>query len=161
MTNGGTSLTTFPLPAVNIRRPEFRHASTSADADTSSSTPIIRPVPRTSLTCEFPPSFCIKISLKYFPFLETLAKNSGLEILSRTAMAAAQMRGPPAKVLPWSPYFMAEATFSVSNTAPMGRPPARGLARVILGNRIVDIADVGKHIRLLRNSPHPIRIAVP
>ena len=76
MINGGTSLTTFPFPAVNIRRPESRQASTRGEAETSSYIPIISPKPRTSLTCEFPPSLCIISSLKYSPFLETQAKKA-------------------------------------------------------------------------------------
>ena len=136
MINGGTILITFPFPAVRIKSPEFRHASTSGEAGTSSSIPTISPRPRTSLTCGFPPSFCINSFLKYWPFFETLSKNVGFEILSRTATAALQTRGPPAKVLPWSPYFIAEATLSVTSTAPMGKPPARGLASVIISGNI-------------------------
>uniref|UniRef100_A0A7C8Z8G3 Uncharacterized protein n=1 Tax=Opuntia streptacantha TaxID=393608 RepID=A0A7C8Z8G3_OPUST len=92
----------------------------------------MRPLPRTSLTCGFPPSFFVSNSLKYSPLFDTLAKKSGFEILSRTAIAALHTRGPPAKVLPWSPGFMAAETLSVTRTAPIGMPPARGFASVII-----------------------------
>ena len=64
--------------------------------------------------------------------MAALAKKLGSENFSRTARAALQIRGLPEKVLPWSPKFMAEATRSVTRTAPIGKPPARGLASVIM-----------------------------
>ncbi|WVY97065.1 hypothetical protein V8G54_029216 [Vigna mungo] len=100
MINGGTILTTFPFPAVNTNRPEFRQASTKGVAGTSKSIPMISPTPRISFTCGFPPNFCLSSSLKYRPFLDTDERKSGFDILSKTARAALQTRGFPAKVLP-------------------------------------------------------------
>lgn len=62
----------------------------------------------------------------------TRDKKLGFDTLSKTAIAAAHTRGPPANVLPWSPLLMAAFTRSVTSVAPIGRPPARGLARVIM-----------------------------
>ena len=64
------------------RRPEFLHASTSGDEETSNSTPTKSPSPRTSFRCGFPTSLSSSNSFKCWPFLDTLARNSGFWILS-------------------------------------------------------------------------------
>src|SRR5690348_2056316 len=53
-------------------------------------------------------------------------------MVSITATATAQASGPPPKVVPCMPACITRATSSVHNTAPRGRPPARGLASVVI-----------------------------
>ncbi len=50
---------------------------------------------------------------------------------SMTAMATAQAKGLPPKVVPCMPGVMARAASSVQSMAPMGMPPASGLASVV------------------------------
>ena len=131
-TSGGSSLITSPAPAVRISSPASLHAPTMAPAGQSSCTPTSRPDPRTSCTCLL--SFRASRSplLSCSPRAVTFARNLSSDTLSKTALAALHTKGPPAKVDPWSPGAMASATSWVHRIAPMGRPPARGLATVMI-----------------------------
>ena len=61
--------------------------------------------------------------MKYFPFLLTLFKKPFLNITSITALPALIAKGFPPNVDPWVPGFMPEATFLLTKTAPIGKPP--------------------------------------
>ena len=67
--------------------------------------------------------------MKYRCLLRLRVQAGGLRLISSmTAMATAETSGPPPKVVPCMPGVMAAAARSVQSMAPMGRPPASGLA---------------------------------
>lgn len=65
---------------------------------------------------------------RLFPRAESVQVEVSLTRQQHSGMAASTHL----KVEPWSPGFMTLETFSRTSTAPMGRPPASGLARVIM-----------------------------
>ena len=98
----------------------------------SSCTPQIRPSPRTSWTPATPASSARRPARRRSPRAATPSRKAASLMMPNTASAAAHTRGLPANVDPWSPGAMAAATRSVSSTAPIGRPPASGLASVMM-----------------------------
>ena len=61
----------------------------------------------------------------------TFARKPFVAMVRRTTDPSAQATGLPPNVLPWSPGATTVAICSLHTTAPMGRPPPRGLARVM------------------------------
>mmetsp|Transcript_16513 Transcript_16513/g.41203 ORF Transcript_16513/g.41203 Transcript_16513/m.41203 type:complete len:213 (-) Transcript_16513:785-1423(-) len=123
---------TSPLPAVMASTPSSRAASTTGPAMMSSCTPHSRPTPRTSFTCGFWPMVRRSPERRRCPLASTDARNAGSAMTSNTVHAAWHTSGLPANVEPWSPGRITSATCCFMSTAPMGRPPASGLASVIM-----------------------------
>ena len=69
-------------------------------------------------------------------FADVSRAGSSRLIVSMTAMATAQASGPPPKVVPCMPGVKARRPRSVQSIAPMGMPPAIGLARVVTSGRM-------------------------
>ena len=93
------------------------------------SSPISRPVPRTSVTRSSAAS----------PSRSALADLGGvleqavlLDRVRCTASAAAAATGLPPKVVPWLPGWSRSAASPVAMQAPIGKPPARPLATVTM-----------------------------
>src|SRR5690606_4284519 len=128
MVSGGRSRMTRS-PAVPNNSPASKARATNGAAGSASSRPHMSPRPRASTAT--PRSTRERsVRLTISPLRRTSARNSGAETRRTTSSATARTSGPPPKVVPWSPGRIAEATASVISTAPIGSPPASGLASV-------------------------------
>ena len=96
------------------------------------STPMMRPMPRTSRTPGA--SSATRRSRKYAPLSRAFSTSPSSASTRSVARAAAQITGLPPKVLPWD---MAgtSRTESAQSAAPTGRPPAMALARQRMSGR--------------------------
>src|SRR6478752_3751898 len=130
-TRGGSSRTVYS-PAVSTSRPFACASLTTCAAVPITSKPQMKPVPRTCrmrlVRCAISPSSCPNQA----PVSRTCARSAGSDNRSSTCSATDATKGPPPNVVPWSPYCMALAMASVISTAPIGRPPASGLASVTM-----------------------------
>src|SRR5437660_1053340 len=129
MTSGGTSRSTF-APAVRTSSPRSRAAVTHGAAGSASSSPHISPRPRASRTFAERLARPASRAPSHSPFCRTAARKSGWAMVRTTSSATLATRGPPPNVVAWSPGLSALAIASRSSTAPIGRPPASGLASV-------------------------------
>src|SRR6266571_5046254 len=134
-TSGGRSRTTLS-PARVTRMPFSRRAFTTGSAAASSSMPTIRPRLLTCFTAGYVRAMRFRPRRRSVAFAFTLGRNSGAVRRSSTTRDAAAATGLPPKVLPWSPTAIAPASSSLRSTAPSGRPPPSGLARVTMSGRI-------------------------
>mmetsp|Transcript_98165 Transcript_98165/g.311364 ORF Transcript_98165/g.311364 Transcript_98165/m.311364 type:complete len:266 (+) Transcript_98165:305-1102(+) len=130
--SAGAMRRTLPAPAVRTRRPWSCAARCTAPQTTASgkTTPLSSPSPRTARPRGS--ARRRRPARKRSPISWTFCRKGCWLTRSRVWFAAAHTRGAPAKVLPWSPGAMALATLSFINTAPMGKPPARGFASVVM-----------------------------
>src|SRR5881296_2367400 len=129
MTSGGTSRSTF-VPAVRISSPRSRAAVTNGAAGSVSSRPHISPRPRASRTRGRRAARAASRAPSHSPLLRTWARKSGSAMVCTTASATLETSGPPPNVVAWSPGLRAVAIASRRSTAPIGSPPASGLASV-------------------------------
>src|SRR6266513_183966 len=129
ITSGGSRRTTCG-PAVTTSSPCSRAAATIGAAGSASSSPHMRPRPRTSRTRGAPAASRARRAPSHSALRRTSARNAGSASVRTTSRATPATSGPPPNVVAWSPGFNAAATALVTSTAPMGRPPASGFARV-------------------------------
>lgn len=115
--------------AVRMRRPLARQASrTSLGALSRGVRPTIRP--RRSILA-MPGQAARQVS-NSCPLASTFCRKAGLAMRSSMTLAPAQATGLPPKVEPWLPVPKWGFRASVVRQAPMGRPPPRPLARVMM-----------------------------
>ena len=93
-------------------------------------TPMMSPHPRTSLTLG--ESMAFRSAIHLAPISLAWATTPSLFMTSRTAHPALHTSGFPPKVVPWVPGVMTAEMPSVVVTAPMGVPPPRALAMVMI-----------------------------
>ena len=117
-----------------------------------SSTPIMRPNPRTSLTILCLAWSSSSFSLKYPPSVAALSGSLSTTITSIAAHAAAQTSGFPLKVLVCSPSLREDITFSFAIVMPSGRPPATDFARHIISG----VTPQCSHANIFPVRPNPV-----
>src|SRR3989442_4917875 len=130
-TSGGTSRITFG-PALTTSKPRSRAAVTNGAAGSPSSTPHISPRPRTSRTLALRAASAERRRSSQPPLSRTAARKPGSAIVRSTSSATVATSGPPPNVVAWSPGLSAAAIAFVTSTAPIGSPPASGLASVTM-----------------------------
>ena len=70
--------------------------------------------------------------MSFAPRVAARSTSFSAAITRSTALAAAQARGFPPKVVPWSPICTVLATAALHRKAATGKPPPRPLARVTM-----------------------------
>src|SRR5690349_10377979 len=131
ITSGGIRRITSG-PAVTTSRPRSRALATKGAAGSTSSSPHRSPHPRTSLTRGVTATSRSSRAPSHSPLRRTSARNAGSAMVRTTSSATLATRGPPPKVVAWSPGLSAAATALVTSTAPIGNPPASGFASVTM-----------------------------
>ena len=96
------------------------------------STPSIRPRPRTSVISRCSSAILFSCPFHSPPSSADLSTSPSAFMVLITALAAAQARGLPPKVVPWVPGVKVRASSGEATMAPMGTPPPRALAREIM-----------------------------
>ena len=129
MTSGGTNLSVLSSGAFRIRPLSKHLATTSLAIGFERAAPTIRPAPRTSLIGS---PRALSKSTKCFPTLLTFPSTSWCSMVSRTASPAAHINGFPPNVVPWSPGTSIVAALPLATHAPIGMPPPRPLANVMM-----------------------------
>ncbi len=127
MISGGENRMLF-LPHSSRMRPRLKHSCATAPASSgvASSTPIIRPTPRISVTIVSPDSFCCRVAFSAAPTRAEFAQSSRSS-RSTVASPAAIATGLPAIVEPWLPAGHVITSF-FAIIAPSGMPDAIPLA---------------------------------
>ena len=100
----------------------------------SISTPIIKPLPRTSVMCDSVFCSSLSCSMKYSPTRCAFSTSPSFSKTSRTASAAEQARWFPPKVVPNLPY--TGVKFGEMSSPPMGKPFPMPFATVIRSGRM-------------------------
>jgi hypothetical protein len=118
-------------PAEQRSRPASSARAHTSAAAPRISRPQMRPAPRARDHGRAPQRERAEPLLQPESLADHLGEEAGSEIRRVTASAAAATSGPPPNVVAWSPGWMAAATVSRRRTAPIGRPPASGLASVM------------------------------
>jgi hypothetical protein len=128
--SGGTMRIT--LSAVTLMsRPASAARPTRAPQGLSSSTPIIRPWPRTSLTPLKLPSAARSAACRCAPTLAAFCSRPSSSMMRMVSTPARMASGLPPKVVPWLPGCSTLAALGPATTAPTGTPEPRPLARGI------------------------------
>src|SRR5882762_372519 len=129
ITSGGSRRITCG-PAVTTNSPRSRAAATNGAAGSVSSSPHMSPRPRASRTRGVAAASRASRAPSHSALRRTSARNAGSAIVRTTSSATPATSGPPPNVVAWSPGLSAPATAFVTRTAPIGNPPASGLASV-------------------------------
>src|SRR5450759_207408 len=129
-TYGGRRRRTF-VRDVPTTKPFARSAFCTAAASRFSSTPHMRPRPRTSTIAPLLRFFAFR---SFFPNHSPVSRIPSRRPPSTISESVSSPRrhaiGLPPKVVPWCPGLTSGAIRSLTRTAPSGRPPPRGLASV-------------------------------
>src|SRR5215469_11525260 len=129
--SGGSNLSTLPAVPLTSKR-SLRHASTTGRASCLSTTPMIMPSPRTSVTRSQVFAISRRRSSIAPPTRVAFSSTRSSSIASTIASPAAHDTGLPPKVVPWLPGVRLEATSLLAIIAPSGNPPPSALARVTM-----------------------------
>lgn len=129
--SGGMRRTVLPWHTLT-RTPLSRQCFCTAVAASldSISIPMIRPRPRTSFTLGLWIAF--RSFIQRAPRSREFSTSLSFFMMSRTAQPEAVTRGFPPNVVPWDPGVITLEISSVDVTAPMGAPPPRAFAMVIM-----------------------------
>src|SRR5450830_55994 len=120
------------LSAVTLSsRPASAAWPVSAPQGRSSSTPIIRPWPRMSLTPGRLPSSRTRAARRWAPTRAALSSRPSSSMMRMVSTPARMASGLPPKVVPWLPGWKMAAALGPATTAPIGTPEPRPLARGI------------------------------
>src|SRR5258706_8594912 len=121
MMSGGSSRITLSTVTF-ATRPAASARRTMSPQGRSSSTPIMRPWPRTSFTPATPESSRLNPSMMMPPMAIALAMRPSFSMISRVVSAATETSGPPPNVVPWLPGLNTFAAAPRARQAPMGTP---------------------------------------
>src|SRR6266545_710084 len=135
MTSGGSKRMTLSIVTL-ISRPASIACLTRSPQGRSSSTPIIRPWPRTSTTPGCPASASRSPPSKIPPTRSAFFIRPSSSIAASVASAAAQASGLPPKVEPCVPGWNSCAAGPPARQTPIGTPEARPLASSTTSGRI-------------------------
>src|SRR3990167_241775 len=133
--SGGTMRTT--LSAVTLMSsPASAARCTSTPQGLASSTPIIRPWPRTSFTPSRPPSSRRSAACRCAPTVAAFCSRPSSSMMRMVSTPARMASGLPPKVVPWLPGCSTLAALGPATTAPTGTPEPRPLASGITSGRM-------------------------
>jgi hypothetical protein len=135
MISGGTSRITLSA-VTDSNRPASAARCVITPHGCSSSTPIIRPWPRMSLTPFLPPRAFSRPALRWAPTVAAFCSRPSSSMMRMVSIPARIDSGLPPKVVPWLPGWKIWAALGPATTAPIGTPEPRPLARGITSGRM-------------------------